>query len=466
MCNKSEHAWCQSSLQRRDLLRAAALGLTGVYCNGLIGGAMAVADDPLTPKPTHFPARADTIIYLSMEGGPSHVDTFDYKPELQKRDGQSATKVGGGTPSREARKGNLWASPWKFSQHGQSGLHISELFPHLAKHADKLCLLNGMYTDTSAHALAQQTQFTGSFQFARPSLGSWVMYGLGSTAVDVPGYISLRQREYGSAFLPGYYQHTHLDLNRGVDNIGNTRINREEQLEQLEQLAKHDRILASDIPAFEEITRGQKANYEMAYKMQSSMTALLDMEDADEREIQAYGIDQPETKSFGMQCLLARRLVEKGVRFVQLQHGGWDQHFSLVDNLGTRCAATDRPIAALLEDLDQRGMLERTLVIWGGEFGRTPFSEDWTSGRAKGRDHNAVGYTVWMAGGGVKGGMRYGSTDELGSTAVQGRMHLHDLHATVLHLMGLDHEKLTYRYGGRDFRLTDVHGHVAKEIFA
>ena len=401
-----------------------------------------------------------------MSGGPSQVDTFDYKPVLQKNDGKSAENIGGGTPSREVRKGALWASPWEFSQHGQSGLPISELFPHLARHADDLCILNGMHTDVSGHALATQMQFTGSFQFTRPSLGSWVLYGLGSESTDVPGFVSLRKREFGPAFLPPYYQPSEIDIKAGVANIRNRSMNRAEQRAQLEFLHRFNQRNADEHRARQEAVDSLRADYEMAFRMQTSLPGILDLKEESPKLLEEYGVNNTRTHGFATQCLIARRLVQKGVRFVQVQHGGWDQHHTLVDALAANCEATDQPIAALLADLRRQGMLEDTLVVWGGEFGRTPFSEEWTSGRAKGRDHNAVGYTMWLAGGGVKGGMRHGSTDDLGSKAVDGRVHIHDLHATILHLLGMDHERLTFRYGGRDFRLTDVHGEVVHKILA
>ncbi len=459
----SQHAFCEFS--RRQLLRASSAGIAGLALNVLAHENHATADDHITGEAHHRP-RAKSVIYLSMSGGPSQVDTFDYKPVLQKSDGKSADMVNGGTASRLARKGKLWASPWKFSQHGESGLHVSELLPHTAKHVDDLCVVNGMHTDVSGHALATQMQFTGSFQFTRPSVGSWVMYGLGSEAKDIPGFVSLRKREFGPAFLPSNFRATELDTNSGVTNIHNKHITRAEQRAQLDLLSKLDRGSARSNPALAQAVDSIHADYEMAFRMQTSLPGILDVKDAPEKLLEEYGITNTATRGFGLQCLVARRLVQQGVRFVQLESGGWDQHHTLVDNLTTQCQSTDQPIAALLADLKRHDLLKDTLVIWGGEFGRTPFSEDWPSGRSKGRDHNAVGYTMWLAGGGVKGGMRYGMTDELGSQAVEDRMHLHDLHATVLHLLGLDHTQLTFRYGGRDFRLTDVHGDVAHKIIA
>lgn len=467
--NHSENIF--GEVTRRQLIRTSTAGIAGLALSVLAHEDLAVADENITadqPKSgmPHFRPRAKSVIYLSMNGGPSQVDTFDYKPVLQKSDGKSAEVVNGGTASRLARKGKLWASPWKFSQHGQSGLHLSELFPHIAKHVDDLCIINSMHTDVSAHALATQMQFTGSFQFTRPSVGSWVLYGLGSEANDIPGFVSLRKREFGPGFLPSNYRATELDAKSGVSNIHNDWLTRAQQRAQLDLLSQFDRSSAQSNPALTEVVDGVHADYEMAFRMQSSLPAVLDVKDAPQKLLEEYGITETATRGFGLQCLVARRLIQQGVRFVQLESGGWDQHHTLVDNLKTQCESTDQPIAALLADLKRHDLLKDTLVIWGGEFGRTPFSEDWPSGRMKGRDHNAVGYTMWLAGGGVKGGMRYGMTDELGSQAVEDRMHLHDLHATVLHLLGLDHTRLTFRYGGRDFRLTDVHGDVAHKIIA
>ena len=457
------------TLSRRQLIRQSTAGIAGLALGVLAHENTVAASEQAatsTGKQPHFQQRAKAVIYLSMSGGPSQVDTFDYKPVLQKSDSKSADAVGGGTGSRLARKGKLWASPWKFSQHGESGQYISELLPNIAGHADELCIVNSMHTDVSGHALATQMQFTGSFQFTRPSVGSWVLYGLGSESTDIPGFVSLRKREFGPAFLPSNYRATELDTQTGIRNIRNPNMSRADQRAQLDFLSAFDRQSAKHNTALAETVDSLHADYEMAFKMQSSLPGILDVSDASPKLLEEYGISETATRGFGLQCLIARRLVQKGVRFVQLESGGWDQHHTLVENLANNCSATDKPIAALLADLKRCGLLNDTLVIWGGEFGRTPFSEDWTSGRTKGRDHNAVGYTMWLAGGGAKGGMRYGKTDELGSQAVEDRVHLHDLHATVLHLLGLDHTKLTFRYGGRDFRLTDVHGHVVRDILA
>ena len=453
-------------LSRRRLIHASFAGLALNALAQEFSPAAESKTGPLDPKKPHHKPRAKSVIYLSMNGGPSQVDTFDYKPDLQKNDGKTSEAVGGGTGSRIARKGNLWGSPWEFSQHGESGLHISELLPNIARHADDLCVLNGMHTDVSGHALATQMQFTGSFQFTRPSLGSWVLYGLGSEATDIPGFVSLRKREFGPAFLPPYYQPTELNVSAGVDNIRNPSMSPQEQRTQLDFLHQFNNSTTEENSAITEAVNSLRSDYEMAFRMQASLPGIIDLKSEKPEVLEEYGINGTRTKGFGTQCLIARRLIEKGVRFVQIQHGGWDQHHTLVEDLTTNCEATDQPVAALIADLKRRNLLEDTLVVWGGEFGRTPFSEDWTSGRPKGRDHNAVGYTMWLAGGGVKGGLRYGSTDELGSKAVDGRVHIHDLHATILHLLGLDHTRLTFRYGGRDFRLTDVLGEVAHDILA
>lgn len=446
---------------RRNFLKASSCGL----------GYLALADlcsraeraNPLASKAPHLQATAKNVIFMFMRGGPSQVDTFDYKPALANVDGKPLSK--GNT-----RK--YWKSPWKFSQHGESGLWISELFPHLAKHADELCLLNGMHTDVGNHPQAMVQLHTGSFRFARPSMGAWVLYGLGTENQNMPGFIticpSMRQggaANFGNAFLPAACQGTSIlsEAEKLTDKIALPNVAKKDQnlskqrrkLELLQSLHR-ERLLRDNV---NDPLEGVIQSYELAFRMQTSVPSVMDLNQESKTTLANYGIGTKETDNFGRQCLLARRFIESGVRFVQLNTGRWDNHVDLVPMHGMLAKSTDQPIAALIADLKQRGLLESTLIVWGGEFGRPPYLNN-----TKGRDHDHLGYTMWMAGGGVKGGIRYGSTDEFGYKAVEDKVHLHDLHATILHLLGLDHERLTYRYSGRDFRLTDVHGQVVREI--
>ena len=448
-----------NQFSRRDLLRASSCGFGYLALSGLAAKAAEMEgnySNPLAEKQPHFPARAKRVIFMFMQGGPSHLDTFDYKPALQKADG------------RGEGKGKLLASPFEFAQHGQSGLHISSLYPRLAEHADDLCILNGMHTTSPAHPQATVATHTGSINFVRPSMGAWVTYGLGTSNEDLPGFITINPvnnlggaQNYGSAFLPASFQGTRIGTGAGsISNIANPVLDRDAQRRQLDlvQAMNRDMLRRNRINAELE---GVIESYELAFRMQSSVPDVMDLSKESAGTKSLYGIGNKLTDDFGTQCLMARRLAEAGVRFIQLTHRGWDQHNGLKAKLTNNCGATDQPIAALLTDLKRRGMLKDTLLVWGGEFGRSPQGQN-----KDGRRHNNRGYSMWMAGGGVSGGIRYGSTDELGGSAVAGKMHTHDLHATILHLLGLDHEKLTYRYAGRDFRLTDVHGIVHKEILA
>lgn len=423
--------------------------------------------NPLAPKKPHFPAKAKRVIFLCMRGGPSHLDTFDYKPELIKNHGKTGSF-----------RGSLLKSPWEFSQQGQSGLWISELFPELGKKADDLCLLRGMNTDQPVHPRALTQMHTGNAQFVRPSLGAWTLYGLGTENDSMPGFVSMNPaagtaQTYGSSFLPAIYQGTKLGGSRrggggrpgrGGSNttpdIKNPRFTESQQRKQLEfiqRLNKEKLRREKEHPGVE----GVIESFELAFRMQSEMPELMDLAGEDQKTLDLYGIGDGATDRFGKQCLLARRMSESGVRFVEITHDGWDTHSNMSTRLPQLCNGIDKPIAGLLEDLKQRGLLADTLVIWAGEFGRTPSAQG-----GDGRGHNNKGYTTWMAGGGVKGGFSYGSTDEMGGEAVQGQCHIHDWHATILHLLGLNHEELTYRYAGRDFRLTDVHGNILTDIIA
>ncbi|MBI1247226.1 DUF1501 domain-containing protein [bacterium] len=454
---------------RRHLLQSATMGFGYLAFAGM-NAAQAdqqAPQNPLAPKEPHFPAKAKRVIFLFMGGGPSHVDTFDYKPALAKDEGKSG-KYGG----------RLMKSPWEFRQRGQSGLWISDVFPEVAKHADDMTLIRSMHCDQPLHPGATTQMHTGTSQFIRPSLGSWTLYGLGNENDSLPGFVSLNPpaggaRNMGSAFLPAIYSGTKIGGPGGqffqrfrggsgetVPDIRNPNLTDRQQRAQLDliQTLNREKLQRDKVqPGVE----GVIESYELAFRMQDALPALMDTSRETQSTLDMYGIGQNETDGFGKQCLLARRFVEAGVRFVEVTHNGWDQHRNLKADLQTRAEGCDRPIAGLLQDLKQRDMLKDTLVIWGGEFGRTPAAQG-----GDGRDHNNKGFTTWMAGGGVKGGYSYGGTDEHGYAAVDKPCHIHDWHATILHLLGLDHKRLTYRYAGRDFRLTDVHGNVATEILA
>ena len=471
-------------LSRRLALQSLASGFGYLAFAGL--AHQAAAEDAkknkneLAPKPTHFPARAKRVIFLCMNGGPSHVDTFDYKPSLQQKDG-GASPVG-----RERGGAKLLASPFKFAQHGSSGTWVSDVFPNLAKQVDELCVIKSMHTDLPNHAQAFTQLHTGSFQFVRPSVGAWSLYGLGSENANLPGFITINPpsdnggaRNYGSGFLPAICQGTKIGGNQipgfyaaflkkdeepgpPLKNITNENLSKDLQRQQLDlirDLNKHK--LAREV--YQPEIEGAIASFELAFRMQDEVPAVLDLRGESEATRKLYGIGANlPTDRFGRQCLLARRLAEAGVRFIEITAPTqWDHHFIIKDELAKSCLATDLPLAGLLTDLKQRGLLNDTLVVWAGEFGRTPYGQS-----GSGRDHNNKGFTAWLAGGGVKAGFSHGSTDEFGYEAVDKPVHIHDLHATLLHLLGLDHERLTFNYGGRDFRLTDVYGDVVKEILA
>lgn len=458
---------------RRQALKAISSGFGYLAFSSLASLAAAkehrqekVAGGPLAPREPHFKARANRVIFLCMRGGPSHVDTFDYKPQLAVDNGKKG-KYGG----------SLLKSPWKFNQQGEGGLWISELFPELGKQADHLCLLRGMNTDQPIHPRALTQMHTGNAQFIRPSLGAWTLYGLGSENDSLPGFISVNPpggtaQNYGSAFLPAIYQGTKIGRSVGrmasrgrrespiVPDSKNPSMSKSQQRQQLDFIQKlNQQKLERDKhhPGVE----GMIESYELAFRMQDALPEVMDISQESVQTQAMYGIGDGPGDGFGKQCLLARRMVEAGVRFVEVTHGNWDHHANIETALPQRCSEIDKPIAGLLQDLHNRGMLEDTLVIWSGEFGRTPAAQN----RA-GRDHNNRGYTSWMAGGGVKGGFSYGATDEHGYEAIEGKCHIHDWHATILHLLGLDHKQLTYRYAGRDFKLTDVYGNVLTSILS
>jgi Protein of unknown function (DUF1501) len=461
---------------RRDALKTLSSGIGWLAFSAL--AEQAAARSGLASRATHFPARAKRIIFLTMRGGPSHVDLFDYKPELIKRTGATAS-VG-----RDATGAKLFGPVHPFAKVGQSGQWITSLYPKLAQHADDLCIINSMHTDLPNHAQAFVQMHTGSFQFVRPSLGAWTLYGLGTENENLPGFITLNPpadnggaQNYGSAFLPAIYQGTKIGgsqlpdlyaafLKRDVapgppmKNIENPNVSRQVQRAQLDLIrGLNQHKLERDV--FHPQIEGAIESFELAFRMQSEVPDVLDLRNEPEHIRKLYGISEGKDQ-FARQCLLARRLVEAGVRFIEIASSvAWDHHNLLKDNLVKSCAGTDQPIAALLTDLKARDMLKDTLVVWAGEFGRTPYAQN-----SDGRDHNHKGYSIWMAGGGVKGGFTYGATDEIGHKAVVDPMHIHDWHATLLHLLGLDHTKLTFNYGGRNFRLTETSGNVATKLLA
>jgi hypothetical protein len=463
---------------RRAFLRHSANGFGLVALSALAaeGAEGEAAAGPLAPRKPHFQPRAKHVIFLCMQGGPSHVDTFDYKPKLLADSGRAA-------PDAAGRRGRaaLLAPRWKFTKRGTSGLWVSSLFDEVARHADKLCVINSMATDLPAHPQAFAQLHTGSTQFVRPSLGAWTLYGLGTENQNLPGFIAINPpvaaaRSFGSAFLPAAYQATRVggSLGQGfaarrggspepaaIADIKSPLLDRAAQRSQVDLVQRLNRSRLELDGGISPDTEGVIESYELAFRMQDEVPKVMDIARETRATLDRYGVGGDDTDAFGRQCLMARRLVEAGVRFVQVTNGNWDHHFNLGAGLADRARQVDRPIAGLLADLADRGLLDETLVIWGGEFGRTPHSQG-----SDGRDHNNKGFTLWMAGGGVKGGMTYGATDDYGYEAVDKRMHIHDWHATLLHLLGLDHERLTYPYAGRDFRLTDVHGTVAREILA
>ncbi|HEY4565583.1 MAG TPA: DUF1501 domain-containing protein [Thermoanaerobaculia bacterium] len=460
------------------MLREAATGFGSLALAALMAEesrAASPAPSPLEPRSPHFPPKAKRVIFLFMKGGPSHLDTFDPKPRLQADDGKPLPFA---KPRVQfAETGKLLASPWKFRRHGESGLPVSELFPHVARHVDDLCLIHSLHGTNAAHGGAVLKLHTGSDNFVRPSMGSWITYGLGSEDRDLPGFLTICPTlahggvlNWGSAFLPAAYQGTPLGNasvpaeEARVRFIRNPRFSPATQRTQLDLLAELNRgHLERAGP--DRALEGRLESYELAFRMQSRMPEVEDLSGESRATRADYGLDDPVTANFGRQCLLARRFAERGVRFVQVTHSDsavqWDQHSDLKKGHEKNAREVDRPIAALLRDLKARGLLDDTLVVWGGEFGRTP-----TAQGKDGRDHNPEGFTMWLAGGGVKGGHRHGATDDYGYYAVEDKVHIHDLHATVLHLLGLDHERLTYRHAGRDFRLTDVAGRVVRGVLA
>ena len=470
----------QTFLARRELLRLAATGFGALALDALLAreslaaAAQASAAElrrlnPLAVLPGHHPARAKSCIFIYLPGGPSQLDLFDYKPRLESENGQPLPFE---KPKLERTKtGNLFASPWKFAPRGASGLLVSELLPHLATRADELCVIRSMVADNINHTGAALQMNTGEERFPRPSLGAWLTYGLGSENENLPGFVVISPQSvfqgsplWGSSFLPGAYQGTWVrDLEHPIEHLTDTAGDPSRQRAQLDALGRLNQIHRRQRDIDGQLD-ARIASFELAFRMQAQAPEAFDLARESEATQRLYGVGQEKTDVFGRQCLLARRLVERGVRFVQVYDSAgpqWDHHSKIKQALPERCAATDQPVAALLGDLKGRGLLEETLVVWGGEFGRSPTAEG-----ADGREHHPFGFTMWLAGGGVRGGLAYGCTDEYGWHAVQDKVHVHDLHATILHLMGLDHERLTYRWGGRDYRLTDVAGNVVRQILA
>ena len=457
-------------ISRRDMLHQSALGFGSLALTSLLQ-----AENPLAAKRPHFRPRAKRVIFLFMKGGPSQVDTFEHKPLLQRDHGKplpfDKPKV------TFAKTGNLLASPWQFKPYGQCGHMVSELFPHVARHVDDICFIHGAHGTNPAHGGALLKLHTGADNFVRPSMGAWVGYGLGTENENLPSYVTICPtlahgglNNWGSAFLPAHFGGTPIGnaslkaKDAKVHHIRNPKWTPGQQRAQLDFLKQlnEDHLSATPDP----VLKSRINSYELAFRMQTSMPEIQDTRGETEATRKLYGLDNPITEDFGRQCLIARRFAERGVRFVQVSHSDskvqWDQHGNLKKGHTEKAYEVDKPIAGLLHDLKSRGLLEDTLVLWSGEFGRTPTVQG--SGM-DGRDHNPWGFTMWMAGGGVKGGFAHGATDDYGFYAERDKMHIHDVHATLLHLLGIDHEKLTYRNSGRDFRLTDVFGHVAHEIF-
>lgn len=469
-------------LHRRSLLATTACGFGSLAAASLLGrwtSNSSLANDVARTDGLHFAARAKRVIFLFMQGGVSQVDSFDHKPLLEQRDGEMVEFVDArefANTGKVGSKQRIMKSPWKFQPYGQSGKMVSELFPKMGEHVDRLAMVHSVHTEGVAHGPATLFLHSGSHNFIRPSMGSWIQYGIGSENENLPGFVSISPsignggpRNYGNAFLPARYQGTPIG-NAGDDALkihflnpvdGNLNRDRLDQLQALNRMQLQQRgTMDSELDAAIE-------SYEMAWRMQSHAPELLDFSKETKETQELYGLDRKETHSYGSKCLLARRLCEAGVRFVQVNYGdnsanpAWDQHSNLPKH-AEHALAVDQPISGLLTDLAQRGLLEDTLVWWGGEFGRAPYAEK----NGTGRDHNPGGFTMWLAGGGVRPGMSYGATDEFGHKAIENKVHMHDMHATILHQLGIDHEKLTYKHAGRDFRLTDVYGKVVHGILA
>ncbi|MCA9192902.1 MAG: DUF1501 domain-containing protein [Planctomycetales bacterium] len=472
-------------LDRRSMLSRCGMGMASLTLPALLGGELEsiasenqVGINPLLAKPApHFPAKAKRVIHIFANGGPSHVDTFDPKPSLAKYAGQP---MPGETPRTERKTGALYPSTFRFGRYGNSGTEVSELFSHTARHSDDICVIRSMHADVPNHEPSLLLMNTGEARLVRPSMGSWLTYGLGTDNLNLPAFIAMcpggypiqESQNWQAGFLPGIFQGTYLDtkyedVDRLIENISNQRLSTSQQREWLNFVQQFNRSHQANRDTDPQL-EARIQSFELAYRMQSEAAEVFDVSHEPQYILDSYG---PGVQA--RQLLIARRLIEHGVRFVQVWHGQgqpWDNHDDIAERHRDLAGQCDRAIGALLNDLKERGLLEETLVIWGGEFGRTPTvelpKEGSNQGKINGRDHNHWGFTMWLAGGGVKGGYVHGATDEFGFKAVENRVHVHDLHATILKLLGFDHERFTYRWAGRDFRLTDVHGRVVPELIA
>lgn len=468
------------NINRRQTLNSLACGFGGLAFGALAHkDAIASSDSP--KEIFHHRPKAKRVIFIFMAGGVSHLDSFDYKENLVKHDGKMMRFDDARTlaKTRKIIDHRVMKPLWKFKKHGQSGRDVSELFPHIANHVDDLCFIKGMHTNGIAHGPSTLFLHTGNINLIRPSMGSWINYGLGTENNNLPGFVSIGPsmgnggpRNFSNAFLPSSYQGTPLGRagipakEATIKNLVNQNLNHQQNLKQFELLQKINAEQLSTYPNNDKINSVINS-YELAWRMQNNAPNVLDIENESPSTMEMYGIGQKETNDFGQYCLKARKLSEAGVRYVQINYTdntnnpAWDQHSNMPKHM-EHARATDKPVAGLITDLKQRGLLEDTIVWWGSEFGRTPYAQD----KGTGRDHNSDGFTVWLAGGGFKKGFSFGETDEFGHHAVEGKVHMHDLHATILHQLGIDHEKLTYRYDGRDFRLTDVHGKVVHQLLS
>lgn len=466
---------------RRAALKGSACGFGYMAMAGMAASnAGAGVMNPLAALQPHHAPRAKRVIFIFMQGGPSHVDSFDYKPVLEQRDGQQMAFDDARTIAKTGKRGSqqrLMKSLWDFNPYGQSGKMCSDLFPHMNQHVDDMCFIHSMHTEGIAHGPATLFLHTGTTNFVRPSMGAWVSYGLGTENENLPGFVTISPssgnggpRNFGNAFLPAAFQGTAIGRagkpakDSAIRNLMNPGRSGSEQRRQFElmQALNHEQLKGRQ---GDQELEAVISSYELAWRMQNNAPDVLDINRESKSTLDLYGIGEKDTDDFGRQCLKARQLSEAGVRFIQVTYGdntanpAWDQHSNLPKHK-QHAMATDKPVAGLLMDLKQRGLLDDTIVWWGAEFGRTPYAQN----NGTGRDHNSDGFTTWLAGGGFRPGLSYGATDDFGHMAVENKVHMHDLHATILHQMGLDHEKLTYRYDGRDFRLTDVHGHIVKDV--
>ncbi len=458
-------------IDRRTCLGGISQGLAGLALADLLSpqrteGSEVLSDDSGLEVGCHFPPKVKRVIFVFMHGGPSHIDTFDYKPELIRLHGQPLPIA---KPRIQfAQTGNLLKSPWEFKQYGESGAWVSDLFPNVAKHVDRLTFIKSLHGSNEAHGGALLKIHTGSDTFVRPSLGAWISYGLGTQNANLPSFVTINPtlghggvRNFGSAFLPPNHQGTRIAVSGKEAKLENLVPRNGDPLQRLELDYVRDMERFGAAGSMLGAIEAKEKTFELAYRMQSEALGRFQLESETEETQKLYGIDGGPTDGFGRQCLLARRLSEAGVRFVQVSHAYWDQHSELKEKHAELAGQVDVPIAGLIEDLQRRGLFSETLLIWGGEFGRTP-----TAQGDNGRDHNPHAFTWWMCGPGIKPGLTWGASDDFGFYAQQDKVHVHDLHATLLHLLGIDHERLTFRYGGRDFRLTDVHGRVVRELFA